>query len=150
MNTLILELKLHDFHLLLASIPFGLYVAAFFGALGWLVHGNAFWRRMLAFLSILMTVVLLVVYFSAPGKVATTLSPAMGGLHLQLLGWHVIVSFVTLLFLAGVSFWLERRTTIERVRQEPIAPRIILFFLITGGAVLYLVTAIALSTGLSR
>lgn len=149
MNTLI-ELKLYDLHILLASLPFGLYLAAFVGAAGWLIHGNAFWRRMMVVLSILMTLVLFVVYFTGPGKIATTLSAALAGLHFQLLGWHVIISVVTLLFLMIVSFWLERRTTIERVRHEPVAPRVILFLVVTGGAVLYLVSAVGLSTGLAR
>lgn len=111
----------------------------------WSVRGSAFWRR---------CGLLLFTFGMAGGFFAyetgeaikeqsegTPIVEELVGLHQDMALYTLIVTGVTLVALAGVSIWLERRTTLERNPPDPIGVRVVVTVLAVAAAVLVALTA---------
>lgn len=133
---------LATWHLLAASFPMALTVTATVAAIVWVYKGEAFWRRCILFLLSLGAVSAVVSYVTGPPiELSNFTAPAARGLaevHAQMTMYSLIAFGVTLLLTLIFSFWLERRTTIERDPPDPRAVRFLLTPLLLVTSVLVL------------
>ncbi len=119
-----------------------LTVTATIAAFVWVYKGEAFWRRCILFLLTLGAISAVVSYVTGPPvELSNPTSPTMQGLvevHAQMTLYSLIAYGVTLFLTFIFSFWLERRTTIERNPPDPRTVRFILTPLLLVTSVLVL------------
>lgn len=132
-------------HPFAVHFPVALFVVAALVALVWLVRGRSFWRK----------VVLLLVGFAAVGTLVAYVSgdaaeaQAEGVPIVELLVEDHEAAATVLLYaalatfaaLGGVSFWLHRRTTLERDPPDPLWVRVAFTVAVVALALLVVWTA---------
>ncbi len=137
----VLQYKLPILHPLAVHFPIVLIGVGGGGvALVWLVRGTAFWRRATLLLFTLGMAGALFAYFTGEPMEehveGTPIVEELVGLHEDMALYTLYLTGLTLVLLAAVSLWLERRTTVERDPNDPLAARILLALLALGAAAL--------------
>lgn len=132
-------------HPFAVHFPVALFVAAAIAAVVWLIRGRSFWRRVVLFVGGLATAGTLAAYLSGDEAAAQAEGVPIADLLVddhaaaaQVLLWAALA---TLAALGGVSFWLTRRTTLERDPPDPRWVRVVFTLLFLALALLVLYTA---------
>jgi len=128
-------------HPLVVHFPIALILVAALTTLVWGVRGTSFWRRCALLLFTLGMGGAVFAYKTGEAmKEQSEGSPIVE----ELVGWHedlalytLVVTGVTLAAMAGLSWWLERRTAL----QDPLAARLALALAALAAAVLVAWTA---------
>lgn len=132
-------------HPLLVHFPLALFLVAGLCAILWSIRGASFWRRATLMLLTIGMVGGIFAYFTGEALEeqveGTPIVEELVGLHETFALYTLIVAGLGLVMLAGLSLWLERRTTLERDPPDPLAPRLIVTFVIVAAAVLVAFTA---------
>ncbi len=130
-------------HPLVVHFPIALILVAALATVVWSVRGTSFWRRCALLLFTLGMGGAVFAY-----KTGEAMEEQSEGSPIveELVGWHedlalytLVVTGVTLAALAGLSWWLERRTT--PAPQDPLAARLALALAALAAAVLVAWTA---------
>ncbi|MDX1547241.1 MAG: DUF2231 domain-containing protein [Rhodothermales bacterium] len=137
-------------HPLAVHFPLVLLLTAAGTATVWAVRGAAFWRRCTLLLTGLGMAGGLAAYWTGDdlyeGMEGTPIVEELVGLHEDLALYTLIVAALGLVTLAGLSVWLERRTTLERDPPDPLWARLVVAVLALAAGVLVALTAHAGST----
>jgi uncharacterized membrane protein len=132
-------------HALLVNFPVALLIVALLTALIWAANGMRFWRRVTLLLSGLGALTAAGSLFSGnllkEQVEVTEAMSALIDLHETFAVYTVIAAMISTVFLAGFSFYLERRTTIERNPPDPAWIRSIGFVLVFAAAALCALSA---------
>lgn len=132
----VFEYEIPLFHPLVVHFPIALFVAAAVAALVWAANGRSFWRKCLLFLYLLGSVGAGAAYFT--GEAAeeqaegVPMVDALVGQHEAAALYLLYAAGLGLIGLAAVSFWLGRRTTLQRDPPDPLWVRVV-FLLVTLG-----------------
>lgn len=136
----VLQYEIPVLHPLAVHFPVVLIVVAAGVLIVWSIRGTSFWRRAGLLLLTLGMVGALFSYFTGEALEehveGTPIVEELVHLHEDMALYSLIVTGVALLGLAGLSVWLERRTTLERDPQDPLIPRIAITVLAVAAAVL--------------
>ena len=139
MDTL-LQYDIPVWHPVVVHFPVALILTAAFVAVVWAARGTAFWRRATLLLLTVGMVGLTFAYFTGEAieeyVERTAIVEDLLDLHETLGLYALIVTGIALVGVGGLSFWAERRTTLERDPPDPAAARIVLAVLTVGAAVL--------------
>ena len=132
-------------HPLVVHFPIALILVAALATVVWGIRGTSFWRRCALLLFTLGMGGGIVAYKTGEAmeeqSEGSPIVEELVGLHEDLALYTLLVTGVTLAALAGLSWWLERRTTLERVPRDPLAARLVLALAALAAAVLVAWTA---------
>ena len=127
-------------HPLAVHFPLALIMVAAGVLVVWSIRGTTFWRRVGLLLLTLGMAGALFAYFTGEALEehveGTPIVEELVPLHEDMALYALIVTGVALLGLAGLSVWLERRTTLERDPKDPLIPRIVITMLAVAAAIL--------------
>lgn len=136
----VLQYDIPVWHPVVVHFPIALITVAALVAIVWAVRGTAFWRRTVLLLLGVGMVGLLAAYFTGEPieehVEGTPIVEELVGLHETTALYALIVTGVALAGVAGLSFWVERRTTLERDPPDPVVARLVLVGLTVAAAVL--------------
>ncbi len=132
-------------HPLVVHFPIALILVAALATVVWSVRGTSFWRRCALLLFTLGMGGAVFAYKTGEAmeeqSEGSPIVEELVGLHEDLALYTLVVTGVTLAALAGLSLWLERRTTLEPAPQDPLAARLALALAALAAAVLVAWTA---------
>jgi uncharacterized membrane protein len=121
-------------HALVVNFPFALLLIALLSAFIWALRGRRFWRMVTFFLTGLGALGSIAALFTGRAlKEEVVVRPVVDAVvdyHESFALYTVIASVVTTLFLAAMTFYLERRTTIQRHPPDPAWIRTVGFLLV--------------------
>ena len=141
----VFQYRIPVWHPLVVHLPLALLLTAALAAVIWMIGGRPFWRRCLLFLVSVGMVGGLLAYNTGEAMAAQAegvpIVEQLAELHEQMAFYTLLANGLLLLGLGGVSFWLERRTTIERNPDDPLMVRIGLGLLVLLAAALVAWTA---------
>jgi uncharacterized membrane protein len=132
-------------HAFVVNFPVAFLLIAPVAAFVWVAQGRQFWRRVTLFIASIGALGAIGAVFSGRLlKEQVVVTPVIDAVidHHETFGMYTMTAaLVTFAFLAGSSFYLERRTTIERNPPDPVGIRSIGFILVLVTAVLCALTA---------
>ena len=127
-------------HPLLVHFPIALILAAALATVAWSIRGTSFWRRCALLLFTLGMGGGVLAYLTGETmeeqSEGSPIVEELVGLHEDLALYTLLVTGATLAALAGLSWWLERRITLERAPKDPLAARLILALAALAAALL--------------
>ena len=128
-------------HPLVVHFPIALILVAALATVVWSVRGTSFWRRYALLLFTLGMGGAVFAYKTGEAmeeqSEGSPIVEELVGLHEDLALYTLVVTGVTLAAMAGLSWWLERRTAL----QDPLAARLALALAALAAAVLVAWTA---------
>ncbi len=126
----VFQYEIPVWHPLAVHFPLALILAAAAAAVVWSFRGTSFWRRCALLLFTLGMAGGIAAYKTGEAMEeqaeGTPIVEELVELHEDMALYALIATGVTLVALAGVSVWLERRTTLERNLKDPLAARLVL------------------------
>lgn len=132
-------------HPLVVHFPVALILVAALTTMVWSIRGTPFWRRCALLLFTLGMGGGIVAYQTGEAmeeqSEGTPIVEELVGLHEDLALYTLLVTGATLIALAGLSWWLDRRITIERAPPDPVAVRVVLAVAALAAALLVAWTA---------
>lgn len=132
-------------HAFVSNFPVAFLLIAPIAALIWVARGRLFWRRTTFLLASIGAAGAVAAMFSGrllqEQVVVTPVVDAVIDHHETFGTYTVMAALLTVVFLAGSTFYLERRTTIERHPPDPVGLRSVGFLLVLVTAVLCGLTA---------
>lgn len=141
----LLQYEIPVLHPLVIHFPVALVLLGALVTVVWSVRGTSFWRR---------CALLLFTFGMAGGIVAyktgeaieeqsegTPIVDELVGLHEDMALYALLATGLTLVVLAIISWWLERRTTLERNPPDPLAVRIVIAIVAVISSLLIALTA---------
>ena len=136
----VLQYEIPVLHPLAVHFPVVLIVVGAGVLIVWSIRGTTFWRRAGLLLMTLGMVGGLFAYFTGEELEeqveGTPIVEELVHLHEDMALYALLVTGSVLLGLAGLSVWLERRTTLERDPKDPLIPRIVITVLAVIAALL--------------
>lgn len=136
----VLQYEIPVWHPLAVHFPLVLILVAAGVLVVWSIRATTFWRRTGLLLLTLGMAGALFAYFTGEGLEehveGTPIVEELVHLHEDMALYTLIITGAALLGLAGLSLWLERRTTLERDPKDPLIPRIIITVLAVAAAAL--------------
>jgi uncharacterized membrane protein len=136
----VLQYDIPVVHPVAVHFPIALIVVAAFVALVWAIRGTAFWRRATLLLLSVGMIGLVVAYLTGESieehVEGTPIVEELVGLHETTALYALIVTGVALAGVAALSFWMERRTTLQRDPPDPISARLVLTLITVAAAIL--------------
>ncbi len=132
-------------HPLVVHFPIALILVAVLATVVWGIRGTSFWRRCALLLFTLGMGGGIVAYKTGEAmeqqSEGSPIVEELVGVHENLALYTLLVTGVTLAALAGLSWWLERRATLEGAPRDPLAARLVLALAALAAAVLVAWTA---------
>jgi uncharacterized membrane protein len=132
-------------HPLVVHFPIALVLVAALTTIAWSIRGTPFWRRCALLLFTLGMIGGIVAYQTGEAmeeqSEGTPIVEELVGLHEDLALYTLLVTGATLVALAGLSWWLDRRITIERSPPDPVVARVVLAAVALAAALLVAWTA---------
>ncbi len=126
----VFQYEIPVWHPLAVHFPLALILVAAGVTVVWSFRGTAYWRRCALLLFTLGMAGALVAYQTGEAMEeqaeGTPIVEELVGMHEDAARYTLFATGATLLALAGLSVWLERRTTLERNPKDPLAVRIAL------------------------
>ena len=136
----VLQYEIPVLHPVAVHFPLALLLAAALSAVVWAIRGQAFWRRVTLWLVLLGTGGALLAYFTGEPMEehveGVPIVVELVELHEQFALYTLILAGTALTGLAAASFWLERRTTLERDPPDPLGLRLVLTAAVLAAAAL--------------
>ncbi len=132
-------------HPLAVHFPIALILVAALATVVWVFRGTAFWRRCALLLFSLGLAGGIFAYKTGEAieehTEGTPIVEELVDMHEDTAFYALLVTGAVLAALAGLSFWRERRITLERKPNDPLAARILLALAALAAALLIAWTA---------